>query len=55
MPTIEEQLVVLETENFKMKEPLSIMNEKSRKIKGQASSLLIELEASLTLLKQDLL
>ncbi|KAK4713349.1 hypothetical protein R3W88_019256 [Solanum pinnatisectum] len=44
---IEEQLIVLETENLELKEKLRMMSEKFGKGKGEASSLQMELEASL--------
>ena len=47
MLVIEEQVIVLETENLELKEQLSLMNEKSGKRKGEATRLQIELEASL--------
>ena len=51
MSFIEEELTVLDIENIKFKEQLSIMIEKSRKRKGVASSLQIELKSSLNNVK----
>ncbi|KAH0633623.1 hypothetical protein KY284_036409 [Solanum tuberosum] len=47
MSVTEEQVMVLEYENLELKEQLSLMIEKSRKRKGEATSLQVELEASL--------